>query len=644
MKLVYGFLLLLLTSCGAKETKQTENSKIAADAKNHSYANIDAIHTKHLHLELEVDFKLEKLRGVARHIMENHGTNKAIFDINGLIIRRVTTGIESDEVEVKFILGDTKDPILGQALIVSITEKTKQVNIYYETTSDSEALDWLDSALTSSKNKPFLYTQGQAILTRTWIPIQDAPSNRITYSADLKVPSDLMAVMSASNPIEKNSEGAYHFEMKQPIPCYLIALAVGDLVYGDLGNHTGVYCEPELLKASMYEFEDLPDMMEAAEKLYGKYAWEQYDLLILPYSFPFGGMENPRLTFANPTLLAGDRSLVSVIAHELAHSWSGNLVTNETWNDFWLNEGFTVYFENRIMEEIIGKRGADNLALVEFFELEEEMERINSSEHPEDGHLFLNLKGRNPDDGMTDVAYVKGAFFLKTLEATVGRKKMDMFLASYFDHFKFTSVSTDDFVNYLNQELLKKYAIDFNYQEWIYHAGIPDNCLKIESQSFENVKSMAKSFAQGNDIFSKAVTPNNMSNKAVMKDEAGYGAPLSREQYSVQEWLTFIRHLPEDLDSNKMNLLDKKLHFTTWTNAEIQFEWFMKAISSNYTAVNPSLRAFLGKVGRRKFILPLYSALYNHDDSRQNALDWFDEFKENYHAVSSNSIASALEL
>ena len=266
-----------------------------------------------------------------------------------------------------------------------------------------------------------------------------------------------MAVMSASNPKEKNNQGEYHFEMKQPIPCYLIALAVGDLVYGDLGNKTGVYCEPELLEESLYEFEDLPKMMDAAEKLYGEYAWEQYDLLILPYSFPFGGMENPRLTFANPTLLAGDRSLVSVIAHELAHSWSGNLVTNKTWNDFWLNEGFTVYFENRIMEEIIGKEGADNLALVEFFELQEELERIETSAHPEDAHLFLDLEGRDPDAGMTDVAYVKGAFFLKTLEAAVGRKKMDIFLNNYFDYFKFTSVTTEKFVHYLEQELLQKY-------------------------------------------------------------------------------------------------------------------------------------------------------------------------------------------
>jgi aminopeptidase N len=377
----------------------------------------------------------------------------------------------------------------------------------------------------------------------------------------------------------------------------------------------------------MYEFEDLPNMMKAAEKLYGKYAWDQYDLLILPYSFPFGGMENPRLTFANPTLLAGDRSLVSVIAHELAHSWSGNLVTNETWNDFWLNEGFTVYFENRIMEEIIGKSGADNLALIEFFELQEELERIENSGHPEDAHLFLDLDGRDPDDGMTDVAYVKGAFFLKTLESNVGRDKMDVFLNNYFNHFKFTSVNTEKFVSYLEKELLQKYSIDFNYKEWIYQPGIPQSCIDLKSDGFESVKEMAFAFAHDSSLVKWENFPFN-----------------KRSNYSVQEWLTFIRHLPSDIDNERMNILDENLSFSEWTNAEIQFEWFMKSISSNYTAAYPYLKSFLEKIGRRKFILPLYEALYENENTRQNALDWFNQFKKNYHAVSSNSIAEALKL
>ena len=628
MKLFFSLFLVisLISSCSTNELEKKSTSTIPV--KNHSFSNVDSIYTKHLHLDLKVDFTEKKISGVARHQMINSGTKRAIFDIKGLKILKVTTGDVNNETNRKYEIGkETNNKILGKPLIVDIDKNTAFVNIYYETTKESEALDWLDSTLTSSKEKPFLYTQGQAILTRTWIPIQDVPSNRITYSADLSVPSDLLAVMSASNPKVKNKEGMYHFEMKQAIPCYLIALAVGDLVYGDLGNQTGVYCEPELIDDCLYEFKELPDMMKVAEDLYGEYAWEQYDLLILPYSFPFGGMENPRLTFANPTLIAGDRSLVSVIAHELAHSWSGNLVTNETWNDFWLNEGFTVYFENRIMEEIIGKSKADDLALIEFFELEEELERISKSAHPEDAHLFLNLEGRDPDDGMTDVAYVKGAFFLKTLENKVGRDKMDVFLQSYFNHFKFTSVNTEKFVAYLEKELLKKYDIDFNYKEWIYEAGMPSNALVIESKGFERIKLMAE------DISSQEIS--ELNNKFTLAD---------RDNYSVQEWLTFLRHLPSNISVEKMKVLDESLQFSSWTNAEIQFEWFLKSISSNYSPAYPYLSAFLEKVGRRKFILPLYEALYNNDATKEKALSWFNSYKQNYHAVSSNSIARVMHL
>ena len=626
--LLYFFIGLFAASCISTEKSKVSHKEISIS--NHSHANIEEINTVHLHLDLKVDFEKKILKGVARHQMSNQGTKKAIFDIKGLKINKVTSGSLENEKEASFKIGKVnQNEILGRPLIVDIDTHTSWVNIYYETTKNSEALDWLDSALTSSKEKPFLYTQGQAILTRTWIPIQDAPSNRITYSANLQIPKDLMAVMSASNPKEKNNAGEYHFEMKQPIPCYLIALAVGDLVYGDLGNKTGVYCEPELLEESLYEFEDLPKMMDAAEKLYGEYAWEQYDLLILPYSFPFGGMENPKLTFANPTLLTGDRSLVSVIAHELAHSWSGNLVTNKTWNDFWLNEGFTVYFENRIMEEIIGKEGADNLALVEFFELQEELERIENSAYPEDAHLFLDLEGRDPDAGMTDVAYVKGAFFLKTLEAAVGRKKMDVFLNDYFNHFKFTSVTTEKFVDYLEQELLKKYKIDFNYDEWIYQPGIPENCISLTSSGFEEAKVMASSFSSQQRENLQIWVKENIK---------------ERSQYSIQEWLTFLRHIPAGIDPYRLNLLDEKLAFSQWTNAEIQFEWFLKSISSNYTEAFPYLESFLEKVGRRKFIHPLYEALYKNKDTQKKALMWFDEFQKNYHAVSRNSIAESLNI
>ena len=596
------FLVGLLMSCDQKTSAIVTSTEKLADSTfdDHSYSNLREIHTKHLDLELEVNFQNKTIYGVARHTMNNNNTDTAIFDINGLLIQKVTLGTKNHEKETDFVIGNMdKDSILGQPLLVTTKNKTQQINIYYQTTENSAALDWLDSNLTSSKTKPFLYTQGQAILTRTWIPIQDSPSNRITYSAKVSVPDDLIAVMSAKNEREKSSDGNYFFEMKKPIPSYLIALAVGDLSYQSLGPNTGFYCEPELAKACLFEFQDLPKMMQAAEKIYGKYQWEQYDLLVLPYSFPFGGMENPMLTFVNPTIITGDRSLTSVVAHELAHSWSGNLVTNRTWNDFWLNEGFTVYFEQRIMEELYGKDVSDILAAVEYYELQDELKTIAGSNNPEDSRLFLNLKGRNPDDGLTDIAYVKGSFFLKTLEQKVGRIKFDEFINTYFQKYAFKTISSAEFVAYLEKNLLSRNKIDFNHKEWIYKEGLPKNCLQIKSVRLDKMNELANKFAQGEAIFKPVITyekirikGRNKKNRIVNK--------LERKDFIVQEWQTFIRALPKSISKEKLKIIDNNLGFKNCGNSEIMMEWYTKALENNYTEINGEIEDFVTKVGAKK--------------------------------------------
>jgi aminopeptidase N len=633
MKFYFLFFLSLVTSSlflGCDSTVEETNNAVVAHVDTtlikdgHSYSNIDKIRTKHLHLDLDVNFENKTIYGVARHQMVNYGADTAIFDIKGLEIQKVTLG-EKDEKEANFIIG-TDNELLGQPLCVEVTHTTTFVNIYYKTTEKTEALDWLSPELTAGKVLPYMYTQGEAILTRSWIPIQDAPSNRITYSADVKVPVDLMALMSAENPKVKNAEGQYHFEMKQAIPCYLIALAVGDLKYKKLGKNCGVYSEPSLIGECGYEFADLPKLIKAAEKIYGKYQWEQYDLIVLPYSFPFGGMENPRLTFASPTLLAGDRSLVSVVAHELAHSWSGNLVTNATWDDFWLNEGFTVYFEGRIMEEIYGKEVSDILALIEYQELEVEVSEIGKSDFPEDTHLKLKLKDRNPDDGMTSIAYVKGAFFLKTLEAKVGRVKFDKFMNAYFKKYSFHTVTTEIFENFLNSELLKPNDIEFNTKEWLYEAGIPKNCIKIDSPRFKVVQKLADDFAKGKDIFKVKRKKNK----------------ITRAKYVTQEWLAFIRRLPAKMDPLMMRKLDEHLNFKGCGNAEIMTEWYVLAINSDYLDVRPDMEKFLMKVGRRKFLAPIYTALAAHPDHLAWGKKVFEKAQMNYHFVSKSTVQGLL--
>ena len=629
MKNIYFFfsILLFLTSCN-ENTEDKANTPIQIDTDlikdGHSYSNINEIRTFHLDLELDVNFENKTIYGVARHEMINFGTDTAIFDIKGLDIQKVTLG-QKEEKETDFMIGKD-DELLGQPLCVKVLPNTKFINIYYKTTEKTEALDWLSPELTAGKVHPYMYTQGEAILTRSWIPLQDAPSNRVTYTAKVKVPKDLMALMSAENPKKMNTEGIYHFEMKQPIPCYLIALAVGNLKYKKLGKNCGVYSEPELINACAYEFVDLPKLITAAEKIYGKYQWEQYDIIVLPYSFPFGGMENPRLTFASPTLLAGDRSLVSVVAHELAHSWSGNLVTNASWDDFWLNEGFTVYFENRIMEEIYGKEIADILALIEYQELESEISAIGKSKFPEDTHLKLTLKGRNPDDGMTSIAYVKGAFFLKTLENKVGRKLFDKFLNSYFKRFSFHTITTEKFEDYLNSQLLKPNHIAFNTKEWLYNAGIPKNCLKIESPRFKEVQKLAERCANGEDIFKVKRKKNR----------------ITREKYVTQEWLAFFRKLPKKVDPQLLRKLDEKLNFKGCGNAEIMTEWYVLGIHSGYKDIRPDMEKFLMKVGRRKFLTPIYEALTLNTDDVKWGKKVFEKATNNYHYVSKNTIQAIL--
>ena len=613
-------LLFMFSCCNSDALPEYETNKQSQHNHDfHSYANTSQVRTRHLHLDIEVDFNSKTISGIASHTLENMGFDTVIFDIKALDIHKIT--LDSPNGEETYFKTGTHCNTLGQALYVHVKPSTKIVHIHYSTTENSEAIDWLSPNLTAGKEHPFLYTQGEAILTRSWIPLQDTPSNRITYSAQVKVPKELMAVMSATNPQEKNATGIYSFEMKQSIPSYLIALAVGDIEYRALGTNSGIYAEPVLIDKAVYEFADMPKMIETAENLYGPYKWERYDVLVLPPAFPFGGMENPRLTFATPTILAGDRSLISLIAHELAHSWSGNLVTNATWDDFWLNEGFTVYFESRIMEALYGKEVSEMLTLIEYQELVAENEEIQKSQYPEDTHLKLSLDGRDPDEGMTSVAYVKGAFFLMTLEDVVGRAKFDEFVKNYFETHQFNTLTTEDFVNFLNKTLLIPNNIKFNTDAWIYGPGIPSNCRTITSNRFNLVDDRVNEFVNG-------------------KKATDLG--IKRSDWITQEWMHFIRQLPSDIPVARLKELDAAFNLKGWGNAEIMTEWFLVGIAAGYTDIRPEMERFLMAVGRRKFIAPIYTALSRTAENKIWAKNVYQHARPNYHAVSFNTIDAIL--
>jgi hypothetical protein len=425
-----------------------------------------------------------------------------------------------------------------------------------------------------------------------------------------------MAVMSATNPQTKTANGVYSFTMNQPIPAYLIALAIGDLEFKSIGKRTGVYSEPSVVGKAAEEFSDMEKMVEAAESLYGPYQWERYDVIVLPPSFPFGGMENPRLTFATPTILAGDKSLVALVAHELAHSWSGNLVTNATWNDFWLNEGFTVYFELRIMEALYGKPYSDMLTSLGYQSLKQTVADLD----PKDTHLFLDLKDRSPDDGMNDIAYEKGAHFLKMLELTAGREKFDAFLKKYFAENKFQSMTTAKFITYLNANLLEPNHLDVNVDEWVYGPGLPANCPVVTSEKFAAVDIQTTNFIKGQPA-----------------------ASLNKNGWTSHEWLHFILALPDSLSTAQMKDLDKTFGFTTSGNNEIKDAWFKLAINQGYgKEILPSIRTFLVNVGRRKYLTPLYGAMIEKGMTAE-AKSIFAEAKPNYHSVSYNTIQGMLD-
>jgi leukotriene-A4 hydrolase len=592
----------------------------------HSYARPEEVRVSHVALDLTADFEAKRLRGTATlDLVRVAGAQRVVLDTRGLDIEGVTG---PGGAALQWVLG-ANDPIIGAPLTVQLPMDVTRIVVRYATRPDAGALQWLTPAQTAGKKQPYLFSQGQAILTRTWIPTQDSPGIRQTYAARIVVPAGLRAVMSAemATPEGRDMFGApeqrvFEFALRQPIPPYLIALAVGDIAFRPIGTRTGVYAEPSVVDSAAREFEDVERMVEAAESLYGPYRWGRYDLLVLPPSFPFGGMENPRLTFATPTILAGDRSLVSLVAHELAHSWSGNLVTNATWSDFWLNEGFTTYFENRIMEALYGAEVATMLRVLERRELDAEIAGFGAD--TAQTRLKLDLKGRDPDDGMTQVAYDKGAAFLRMLEREFGRRTWDAYLRSYFERHAFRSMTTEQFLADLRANLVRGEASieqRLRLDEWVYGTGLPSNIVEVSSPRFAGVTAQARAFANG----------------------TARADGLRTSGWITQEWQQFLGSLPDTLSTAQMTALDTQFRFSRSGNSEILFAWLRKAIASRYEPAMPALERFLTTQGRRKFIRPLYQDLMKSAWGAQMAKRVYATARPLYHPVTSGSVDAVVK-
>jgi len=583
----------------------------------HSYFDADQPRTRRLALAFDVDFARRVVAG--RVVLDLGGPAQGDLDLDtkGLRILSVRTG---DGRTVPHALG-AEEPILGQRLRLGLPAGTAAVEIAYETAPDSAALQWLDPAQTEGKKHPFLFSQCQSINARALLPCQDSPYVRAPYRAEVTIPEALAAVMSAgpagARPGPRPGTRTWLFEMPQPIPSYLLALAVGDLASRDLSPRARVWAEPATVEAAAWEFAGVEEMITTAESLFGPYPWDRYDMLVLPPSFPYGGMENPRMTFLTPTLLAGDRSLVDVVAHELAHSWTGNLVTNATMEHFWLNEGFTVWAERRIVEALHGAEAVAVAWTLGQNALDEAVARFGPVSPLT--RLRTEMAGVDPDEAYSSLPYEKGARFVALLEATVGRERFGRFLQAYLAKFRFTSITTEDFVAFLDADLPGAGA-RVGAREWLYGVGMPANAPVFRSDRLAALTALAEGFTGG-----ARPTPPQVA------------------AWTPPEMLVYLQHLPRELGANACAWLDANLALSGRGNHELLVEWLVIAAGSDYEPVFGRVREVLSRVGRMKYLRPLYGALGRHARTRALAREIFAAAEPGYHALSRRVIASVME-
>jgi len=620
--------LALIVSGGlCRGAEHADPGPINATFDYHSYANVDQFRITHMELDFRVDLKGQTIGGIAALEFKrlDPRATEIVLDTKDLMIEEVTQkandvlGATSKSQTVwvsrPFHL-EKPDPILGSALVIELPpskKPTETVRIDYETTANSTALQWL-TAKQTARHKPFLYTDSEPIGARSWIPLQDTPQVRATYKASVHTESGVVAVMSAENDPKVKHDGEYTFVMPQPVPSYLIALAVGDLEFQETGPRTGVYAEKSMIKAAAKEFADTELMIQSGEKLFGPYRWGRYDILVMPPSFPNGGMENPRLSFITPTIIVGDKSLVSVVAHELGHSWSGNLVGNATWRDLWLNEGFSDYMESRIMTAVYGEQASSMEAVLGLTALRADLAKLK----PADQVLANDLRDRDPSEVFTEIPYEKGRLFLNYLDALFGRERFDAFLRGYFDHFAFKSITTEQFLGYLQENLLDRFPGVVTREQvnaWVFAPGLPTDAVLPATTMFQPVDGARSAWLDG-----------NLSTK---KFQPGWVTP---------QWIYFLDKMPATLSAAQLAELDKSFALSKSPNAEIAHSWLMLVVANNYQPGFPRLEEYLTTIGRTKLIAPLYEALMKSEAGKEFAKRVFKTARPGYHSETVKAI------
>ena len=627
--------LALLLSCAAVLaagcSKEPESTPVAAPKKpavaqvadhdEHSYAEPQKVAIADLALDIAVDFDAKTIGGTATYTLnwKDKAATQLVLDTRDLTIAKVEGEANGAWSPLQYALA-AKDPVLGSKLTIETPARNAKVRVTYTSSPEASGLQWLTPEMTEGKQLPFMFSQSQQIHARSWVPLQDTPQVRYTYTAHVTSRPDVMVLMSADNDPAAARDGDYSFKMPQKIPSYLLAIAAGDLVFKPISARSGVWAEPAMVDKATKEFEDTEKMIVTTEQLYGPYRWDRYDMLVLPPSFPYGGMENPRLSFITPTVIVGDKTLVSLIAHELAHSWSGNLVTFSSAKHGWLNEGFTSYVENRIVESLYGKEQSSMEYAIARNALKKEIATM-----PEATQALAVKPGTklDADDALSAVSYDKGAWFLQMLEERFGRQEFDAFLRGYFDHFAFQSITTEQFLAYAKKHLFDKHpnlVSDAEIQEWIYAPGIPAGAPQVQSRGFSNTDT-ARIAWQGSGQL-----PN----------------PQLTDAWITQQWVHFIEGMGDKLTVEQVKQLDDAYHFTGTANGEIAMRWYPLTIRSGYVDARPEIAKFIERVGRRKLIMPIYEELVKTPDGLAFAQETFARAKPGYHPITTGSVEAVL--
>jgi aminopeptidase N len=587
----------------------------------HSYAQPDVVRVTHLDLDLKLDFTKRELDGQATLKLDwkNPKAQSLVLDTRDLKIASIeAVAADGKTSPLKYALAK-RDKQLGSKLTIQAPKHPGQVRIVYTTVPEASGLQWLTPAQTADKKLPFMFSQSESIHARSWVPLQDSPAIRFTYKAHVSAPKEVRVAMSALNDARHPLDGDFSFEQPHPIPSYLLAIAAGDLQVKETGPRSAIYAEPSIVGKAAHEFEDTEKLIETTEKLYGPYAWGRYDILVLPPSFPYGGMENPNMTFATPTVLVGDKSLVSLVSHELAHSWSGNLVTSAAWRDIWLNEGFTTYVQGRITEAVYGKALADEEALLSARGLQKDLPDLPANLQK----LAPDPHGIGADDSLSDVPYSKGSWFLRTLEQRYGRDVFDAYVKGYFAHFAFQSITTEQMLDYLKPNLIDKYPGKMSWdevKEWVYEPGVPKNAPLPDSPRFSAIDKERADFLAGTLDASK----------------------LDAKGWNTQEWMYFLDRLPDVAPLDKLKQLDAAWHLTGTPNAEIGMRWYSHAIAAGDKDVWPAAAEHMTRIGRLYLTLPLYKSLVATPDGHAFAQQVYDKAKAGYHPLTQQAVERVL--